>query len=79
MINQASVHPREIIKRALYHNSAALIVAHNHPSGVPDPSQADRAATTHLKEALALIDVRLLDHIIIGDRNSFSFAESGLL
>ncbi|ABS77915.1 RadC family protein [Coxiella burnetii] len=78
-INQASVHPREIIKRALYHNSAALIVAHNHPSGVPDPSQADRAATTHLKEALALIDVRLLDHIIIGDRNSFSFAESGLL
>ncbi len=77
--NQASVHPREIIKRALYHNSAALIVAHNHPSGVPDPSQADRAATTHLKEALALIDVRLLDHIIIGDRNSFSFAESGLL
>jgi DNA repair protein RadC len=78
-INGTAVYAREIVKRALYHNAAAVIFAHNHPSGVAEPSQADQVLTTRLQEALALVDVRVLDHIVIGDRNSVSFSERGLL
>ncbi|APZ43877.1 RadC family protein [Acidihalobacter ferrooxydans] len=77
-IDGASVHPREVVRRALAHNAAALIFAHNHPSGVAEPSGADAAITRKLKEALALIDVRVLDHIVIGD-DAVSMAERGLL
>jgi len=77
-IDGASVHPREVVKRSLYHNAAALILAHNHPSGMAEPSQADQRITQRLKEALALVDVRVLDHIVIGDK-LVSFAERGLL
>ncbi len=77
-IDGANVHPREVVKRALHHNAAALILAHNHPSGVAEPSQADRRITNRLKDALALIDVRVLDHIVVGDE-VVSFAERGLL
>jgi DNA repair protein RadC len=73
------VHPRQVVKRALYHNAAALILAHNHPSGIAEPSQADEQITLRLKEALALIDVRVLDHFIIGEGQVVSFAERGLL
>jgi DNA repair protein RadC len=78
-IDGASVHPREIVKQALRHNSAAVIVAHNHPSGVAEPSQADEFITQRVKEALALVDIRLLDHIIVGDGACVSLAERGLL
>jgi DNA repair protein RadC len=78
-IDGASVHPREIVKQALAHNAAAVILAHNHPSGVAEPSQADKSLTHRLKEALGLVDVRVLDHIIIGDGQTTSFAEIGLL
>jgi DNA repair protein RadC len=78
-IDGASVHPRQVVKRALYHNAAALILAHNHPSGVAEPSRADEHITLRLKEALAVIDVRLLDHFIVGDGEAVSFAERGLL
>ena len=78
-IDGASVHPREIVKLALQRNCAALIVAHNHPSGVAEPSRADELITMRVKEALALVDIRLLDHIIIGDGSSVSLAERGLL
>jgi len=78
-IDGASVYPREVVKQALKYNAAALIVAHNHPSGIAEPSQTDRDITQHLKEALALMDIRLLDHFIIGDDNICSFAERGLL
>lgn len=78
-IDGASVHPRQVVKRALHHNAAAVILAHNHPSGVAEPSRADEQITLRLKEALALIDVRVLDHFIIGDGESVSFAERGLL
>lgn len=71
-INQAAVHPREVLKRALAHNAAAIIIAHNHPSGVPKPSRADQEITQLLSEALALVDIRLLDHIIIGDNDFVS-------
>ncbi|HNM44180.1 JAB domain-containing protein, partial [Plasticicumulans sp.] len=67
------------VKRALHHNAAALILAHNHPSGVAEPSRADESITLRLKEALALIDVRVIDHFVIGDGQSVSFAERGLL
>ncbi|WP_054758205.1 RadC family protein [Methylomonas koyamae] len=77
-IDGASVYPREVVKASLHHNAAALIMAHNHPSGISDPSQADRVITVKLKEALALIDVRVLDHFIVGE-NVYSFAEHGLL
>ncbi len=73
------MHPRQVVKRALYHNAAAMIVAHNHPSGVAEPSRADETITLRLKEALALIDVRLLDHIVIGDGQTVSLAERGVL
>ena len=76
-INGASVHPREIVKRALSHNAAAVILAHNHPSGVAEPSEADQHLTRKLSEALGLIDVRVLDHFVIGDGEVVSFAERG--
>lgn len=77
---QTSVYPREVVKRALHHNAAAVIVAHNHPSGVPEPSPADEALTRVLKEALALVDVRLLDHFIVaGTVPPLSLAERGRL
>lgn len=77
-IDGASVYPREVVKTALQHNSAALIIAHNHPSGLSEPSQADRAITEKLKAALALIDIRVLDHFVVGE-TVYSFAEHGLL
>jgi DNA repair protein RadC len=78
-IDGASVHPREIVKMALQRNSATVIVAHNHPSGIAEPSQADEMITQRVKDALALVDIRLLDHIIIGDGVSVSLAERGLI
>ena len=78
-IDGASVHPREVAKRALELNAAAIVVAHNHPSGIADPSRSDRAITTRLRDALALVEVRLLDHFVIGDGESVSFAERGWL
>ncbi|SCN47894.1 RadC family protein [methanotrophic endosymbiont of Bathymodiolus puteoserpentis (Logatchev)] len=78
-IDSASVYPREVIKKALAHNAAAVIFAHNHPSGISEPSQADKLITDKLKQALALIDIRVLDHFIIGDGMPYSFAENGLL
>jgi DNA repair protein RadC len=78
-IDGASVHPREIVKLALQRNAAAVIIAHNHPSGVAEPSQADELITLRVKDALGLVDIRLLDHIIIGDGASVSLAERGLV
>ena len=78
-INRATVHPREVVKRALKHNAAAVILSHNHPSGVSEPSQADIDITKHLKEALDLVDIRLLDHFVIGDGELVSLAERGLI
>ncbi len=77
-IDGASVHPREVVRRVLHHNAAAIILAHNHPSGVAEPSQSDIQITNKLKQALEMIDVRVLDHFIIGDE-MISFAERGLL
>lgn len=77
-IDSASVHPREVVRHAIQHNAAAIIFAHNHPSGVAEPSQADHRITDRLKEALSLIDVRVLDHFVIGD-DVVSFAERGYL
>ena len=78
-IDGASVHPREVVKQALARNAAAVIVAHNHPSGVAEPSQADQLITQRLKQALGLVEVRVLDHLIVGDGQCFSFSEHGLL
>ena len=78
-IDGASVHPREVVKAALALNAAAVIFSHNHPSGVAEPSRADENLTRRLKEALALVDIRVLDHIVIGGLESVSFAERGLL
>ena len=78
-IDRAGVHPREVLRQTLSHNAAAVIFAHNHPSGVLEPSQADELITRRLKEALALVDVRVLDHFIIGEGMCFSFTEHGLL
>lgn len=78
-IDGAAVYPREVVKAALQHNAAALIFAHNHPSGVSEPSQADVAITQRLKTALNTIDIRVLDHIIIGCGECTSFAERGLI
>jgi DNA repair protein RadC len=78
-IDGASVHPREVVKQALARNAAAVILAHNHPSGLAEPSQADELITRRLKEALALVDIRVLDHLVIGDGVCESFAERGLL
>ncbi|TDF83373.1 DNA repair protein RadC [Pseudomonas sp. H9] len=76
-IHETSVYPRQVIKRALAHNAAALILCHNHPSGVSEPSQADVLMTHRLKEALGLVDVRLLDHFIIGEGEPLSMVEKG--
>jgi DNA repair protein RadC len=78
-LTQTSVYPREIVKKALARNAAAVIFAHNHPSGVAQPSQADELLTRNLKEALALIEVKVLDHFIIAGNQAISFAERGLL
>lgn len=78
-LTQASVYPREVVKRALHHNAAGVILAHNHPSGIAEPSKADKWLTEQLKQALALVEVRVLDHFIVGGRAILSFAERGLL
>jgi len=78
-IDGASVYPREVLKEALKHNAAAVILAHNHPSGVAEPSQADLDITKQLRRALELVDIRVLDHIIIAGADMTSFAERGLL
>jgi len=76
-VDGCEVHPREIVKRALLHNAAALIIGHNHPSGSAEPSAADRAVTARLKQSLALVDVRLLDHFVVGDGPAVSLAARG--
>jgi DNA repair protein RadC len=78
-LTHTSVHPREIVKRALALNAAAVVLAHNHPSGVAEPSRADEAVTQTLRSALALVDVRLLDHLVIGQGHVVSMAERGLV
>ena len=78
-LTQASVYPREVVKRALHHNAASVILAHNHPSGIAEQSRADEMLTTSLKQALALIDIKVLDHLIIAGNSILSFAERGLI
>src|SRR3989344_3098875 len=78
-LNGTAVYPREIVKRALRHNAAAVILVHNHPSGVAEPSRADELLTNRLKEALSLVDIRLLDHLVVGDGETVSFSERGLI
>lgn len=78
-LTQTSVYPREIVKAALIHNAASVIFAHNHPSGVAEPSRADELLTQALKQALALVDVKVLDHFVVGGTAVISFAERGLL
>lgn len=78
-VDGAEVHPRVIAQRALHHNAAAVVIAHNHPSGDPEPSQADRAVTARIKQTLSLVDVRLLDHFIIGQGDPVSMASRGML
>ena len=78
-IDGATVHPREVVRRAIEHNAAAVILSHNHPSGVAEPSQADQRITQRLTEALKLIDVRVIDHIVVGSDETVSFAERGLI
>jgi len=78
-LSQTSVYPREVVKRALAHNAAAVILAHNHPSGVAEPSQSDQLLTDALKKALSLVEVRVLDHFIVATGQTLSFAEKGLL
>lgn len=78
-LTQTSVYPREVVKRALIHNAAAVMLSHNHPSGLAEPSSTDRSLTEALKQALGLVDVRVLDHIVIGEQEALSFAERGLI
>jgi DNA repair protein RadC len=78
-IDSANVYPREVVKEALARNAAAVILAHNHPSGVAEPSQADQRITTRIQAALELVDIRVLDHMVVGDTEVVSFAERGLL
>ena len=78
-LTQTSVYPREVAMRALHHQASAVVLAHNHPSGTVQPSRADEALTQTLKSALALLDVRVLDHIIVGPGQALSMAEKGLL
>jgi DNA repair protein RadC len=78
-IDGASVHPREVVRQALSRNAAAVILAHNHPSGVAEPSQADELITLRLRDALALVDIRVLDHLIVGDSRCVSLAERGVI
>ena len=79
LINHTQVHPREVVKPALKHNAAAILVAHCHPSGLAEPSDADRRITERLKQALDLVDIRLLDHLVVGGMDIVSFAERGWL
>lgn len=78
-INHTEVHPREVVKAALKHNAASIIIAHNHPSGLAEPSDADRRITARLKQALDLMDIRLPDHLVVGGMDIISFAERGWL
>jgi DNA repair protein RadC len=78
-LNGTAVYPREIVKRAMHHNAAAVILVHNHPSGVAEPSRQDEILTEKLKESLELLEVRLLDHFVVGDGDVISFSERGLL
>ncbi|MES0321197.1 DNA repair protein RadC [Citrobacter sedlakii] len=78
-INHTQVHPREVVKAALKHNAAAIIIAHCHPSGLAEPSQADRQITERLKQALDLVEIRLPDHLVVGGMDIVSFAERGWL
>lgn len=78
-VDGASVHPREVVKRALKLNAAAVILAHNHPSGVAEPSQADELITARIRDALALVDIRVLDHLVVGGSAVVSLAERGLI
>ncbi len=78
-IDQASVYPREIVRRVLHHNAASVILSHNHPGGLAKPSLADREVTQRIQAALDLVGAKVLDHIIIGEKDRFSFAEAGLL
>ncbi len=78
-LTQTSVYPREIVKSALKHNAAGVIIAHNHPSGVAEPSKADEILTKAVKEALSLVEVRLIDHVIVAGINACSLAEMGLI
>jgi len=78
-LTQTSVYPREVVRRALVNNAAAVMLCHNHPSGLSEPSTADKLLTTALKQALALVDVRVLDHFVVGDTDVMSFAEWGLI
>lgn len=78
-LTHASVYPREVVKAALSHNAASIILAHNHPSGTADPSNADRTLTSALQHALALVDIRVLDHFVVAGREVYSFAEHGEL
>lgn len=77
-INGATVHPREVVKQALAHNASAIILAHNHPSGIAEPSQSDAALTRRIRDALELVDVRLLDHLVIGGSEFVSLSDRGL-
>ena len=78
-LTSTSVYPREVVKLAMQHNAAAMIISHNHPSGSPEPSRADEMLTKRLKDALALVDVRVLDHIIVAGNDTASLAERGLI
>ena len=78
-LTQTSVYPREVVRAAMRHNAAACIIAHNHPSGISEPSRADEALTRTLKEVLSLVDVKILDHFIVAGRETLSFAERGLI
>lgn len=78
-LDSASVYPREVAKHALSHNAKSVMLVHNHPSGCAQPSQADKTITQHIKNALALLDINVLDHFVVGDPEIYSFAENGLL
>ncbi|HTM62867.1 MAG TPA: DNA repair protein RadC [Gammaproteobacteria bacterium] len=78
-IHEAVVYPREIVRRGLLYNAARIILAHNHPSGIALPSEADKTVTSNIKQALALVDMKLIDHIIVGRQDTYSFAEDGLV
>lgn len=78
-IDSAAIYPREVLKAALAHNAAAVILTHNHPSGTTEPSNADRQITDRLNNALSMIDVRVLDHIIVSPSSTYSFCENGLI
>lgn len=78
-LHEASIYPREVLKRALAHNAGKIILAHNHPSGNPEPSQSDRDITRLLQQTLGLVDIQIIDHVVIGNEDTVSFAEHGLL